>query len=150
MTATDPPQHALLDSSAGYVALGPRGGLAFVLADAGYDVWLGNVRGNTFSRNHSRLSPDGDDGFWAFSWDQHAALDLPAMIGHVLRVSGVPRLAYVGYSQGTTMALAALSSQPQLAAAVTGAVLLAPVAFVGHMSSPLFSLMAQLDTEKVR
>ncbi len=43
--------------------------LAYALADGGYDVWLGNYRGNLYSRNHRDLDPDSiyDDSFWQFS-----------------------------------------------------------------------------------
>lgn len=35
------------------------------LADIGYDVWLANCRGSTYSRNHLKLKPTKSD-FWDF------------------------------------------------------------------------------------
>lgn len=39
----------------------------FMLADAGFDVWLTNARGNTYGRAHTYLDPDRDKEFWQFS-----------------------------------------------------------------------------------
>lgn len=94
-------QHGLLCSSADWVVLGKGKALAYLLADAGYDVWLGNARGNTNSRKHQKLSPDHKD-FWDFSWHEIGQIDLPAMIDFVLLNTGEKDLHYIGHSQGTT------------------------------------------------
>ena len=42
--------------------------VAFQLSDLGFDVWLGNSRGNTYSRKHVSLNADEDLGYWNFSY----------------------------------------------------------------------------------
>ena len=39
--------------------------IGYLLSDAGYDVWLGNYRGNTYSKSHCNLTAD-DEAFWKF------------------------------------------------------------------------------------
>ena len=73
-----------------------------MLADSGYDVWMGNVRGNTYSRNHTTTSPKSPK-FWDFSFDEMAAGDLPAMVNYVTETTGRSKIFYIGHSQGTEM-----------------------------------------------
>ncbi|KAI8474057.1 MAG: Alpha/Beta hydrolase protein [Monoraphidium minutum] len=141
-------QHGLLGASSDWALNGPGFSLLFILADAGYDVWLGNVRANAYSRNHTTLG-FLDPAFWAFTWDDIAGRDLPAMLARELEVAGAESLAYVGHSQGTTVALALLSSQPHWARRIRIAVLLAPVAFATHIESTPLVALAKLNTDEV-
>lgn len=80
-------QHGLLSSSADWLLSGPEKALAFILADAGYDVWLGNARGNTYSRKHVSFSSD-ETAFWDFSWHEMAMYDIPAEIDYLYNMRG--------------------------------------------------------------
>ena len=87
--------------------------LPFQLVERGYDVWLGNNRGNKYSKKSIRSSPLSNE-FWDFSIDQFAFSDVPDSIEYILDVTGQPSLSYIGFSQGTAQAFAALSIHPTL------------------------------------
>lgn len=124
--------HGLFGSATTWVANYADQSLGYVLADAGYDVWLGNFRGNTLSRKHVNISADSDVSFWNFSFQQMIEYDLPAMIDYVLRETGNSRLGYVGHSQGTLVMFGLLSSVPAYNDKVVIFVALAPVTTPVH------------------
>ncbi|XP_022227947.2 lipase 1 [Drosophila obscura] len=105
-------QHGMTGSSDTFLLTGPSDGLPYMLADAGFDVWLGNSRGNTYSRKNKRLSPRRIR-FWRFSWHEMGKEDIPASIDYVLNKTRQPALHYVGYSQGCTVFLVMLSMRPE-------------------------------------
>lgn len=133
--------HGLLDSSATWVLSNPQNALAYALVDAGYDVWLGNCRGNTYSRNHTHLNPDGRrrerQRFWSFSWHEIALHDLPAMIDYVLDQTRWKQLHYIGHSQGTTAFFILCSERPEYNRKILLMNALAPVAFMSNLRSPI-------------
>ncbi|RUS75482.1 hypothetical protein EGW08_016750, partial [Elysia chlorotica] len=139
-------QHGLLGSCDDFLVNPANESLGFILADAGADVWLGNSRGNVHSRMHTRLKPSSYN-FWRFSWDAMAQYDLPATMYHILNQTGVQQLFYVGHSQGSAIAFARFSEDQALASRVRHLMALAPIARVGHMTSPPMRLLLPFARE---
>ncbi|TKA24298.1 hypothetical protein B0A50_06767 [Salinomyces thailandicus] len=99
--------------------------LPFVLVEQGYDVWLGNNRGNKYSKKCLHAKPT-EAKFWDFSMDQFAFHDIPDSINYILDTTRQPSLSYIGFSQGTAQAFATLSIHPTLNSKVDVFVALAP------------------------
>ncbi|XP_040111111.1 gastric triacylglycerol lipase-like [Oryx dammah] len=130
-------QHGLLGSATNWISNLPNNSLGFLLADAGYDVWLGNSRGDT--QEHVYYSPDSPE-LWAFSFDEMVEYDLPSTTDFILRRTGQEKLYYVGHSQGTTIAFGAFTTNPQLAEKIKIHFALAPVNTDRYITSIVRSL----------
>ncbi|XP_012859671.1 lipase member K-like [Echinops telfairi] len=134
-------QHGFLDSSSVWVSNLPNNRLALTLVDSGYDAWLGNNRRNTFSRKHVYLSPESKE-FWAFSFDEMAKYDLPALINFIIRKTGQEQIHYVGHSQGITVAFIAFSEHPDLAQQIKNIFALSQVFCLGNTTGLTKTLLS--------
>ena len=114
MDASKPPvllQHGLADSSDCWViSQSSDTSLALFLADQGYDVWLGNNRGNKYSTGH--IDPETTvKEYWDFSFDEMGTVDLPANLDLILANSEHQKAHLIGYSQGSSQIFAGLSDE---------------------------------------
>ena len=121
-------QHGLKSSSADWLI----GDMAYTICDAGYDVWMGNFRGNRFSKEHIAMT-DEQKEFWDFSFDEHGSVDLPCMLDLVLTETGVESIHYFGHSMGTTALFAMLNHFPERNRQIEHCTALAPVTDVKSM-----------------
>jgi len=55
-------QHGVFSSSEVWTENSVEKAPAYVLASLGYDIWLGNNRGNKYSRSSIHLDPDRNPG----------------------------------------------------------------------------------------
>ncbi|XP_058834371.1 lipase 3-like isoform X1 [Topomyia yanbarensis] len=138
--------HGMFSTAADFVVTGPENGLAFILADAGYDVWLGNARGTRFSRKNLNLNPKSA-AFWDFSWHEIGINDLPAMIDYILLHTKQRKLFYIGHNQGVTAMLALLSEKPAYNRKIIAVTGMAPLVFLGNGNIAVAQQLAKFNDQ---
>ncbi|KAJ8724333.1 hypothetical protein PYW08_015807 [Mythimna loreyi] len=132
--------HGLFGSSAHWIITGPTKSLGYILSDAGYDVWMANVRGNTYSRAHVSKDVNSRE-FWNFSFHEVSQHDLPAVIDYITEVKGSDvKIDYIGHSMGTTVLFAMLSTKTQYNKVLRAGFALAPVAYMTNIESTFKNL----------
>ncbi|XP_051152246.1 triacylglycerol lipase 2-like [Andrographis paniculata] len=134
-------QHGLSMDAITWLLSPPDQSLALLLAENGFDVWLVSTRGTKYSLSHTSLTPD-DAAYWDWSWDELVEYELPAMFQYVYEQTG-QKLHYVGHSMGTLIALAAFS-KGELVNMLRSAAMLCPIAYVGHVTSPIARTGAEI------
>ncbi|CAK1590788.1 unnamed protein product [Parnassius mnemosyne] len=135
--------HGLLQSSDSWLDAGPSAGLAFLISDACYDLWVGNVRGTYYGRRNVRLNPDTDPQFWNFTSHEMGKLDVPAIIDYMLSETGFSELNYVGFSQGGRIFFIMCSETSGYCDKIKVSIMLAPAARVKYMRSVLVQLLTR-------
>ena len=96
--------------------------LPVMLFDEGYDVWLGNIRGNRYSFTHQDWDPTDDNQHAKYYFDYDATTvaknDIPAMVKLIMdtqalqkKDTGIPckKINFIGHSHGAALMLASMS-----------------------------------------
>ncbi|KAK4946246.1 cholesterol esterase [Elasticomyces elasticus] len=120
--------------------------LPFTLVNQGYDVWLGNNRGNKYSKKSTQFSPTSSK-FWDFSIEEFAFHDIPNTIDYILDTTSQPSLSYVGFSQGTAQAFATLSIHPGLNDKVNVFIALAPAMSPAGLSNGIVDALVKTSPD---
>ncbi|NXF03764.1 LIPN Lipase, partial [Smithornis capensis] len=132
-------QHAFLGDATHWISNMPNNSLGFLLADAGYDVWIGNSRGNTWSLKHKTLNPR-QKAFWKFSFNEMGKYDIPAELYFIMNKTGQKDVYYIGHSEGAATGFVAFSTYPELAQRVKMFFALGPVTACPHATSILIKI----------
>jgi hypothetical protein len=75
-----------------------------------------------------------------------AKYDLPATMDYIERITGQDQLVYIGHSQGTLIAFAALSTNPEFAKKIKLFIALAPIVTIGNIMVPYLKTVAEITT----
>lgn len=105
-------QHGQADSSDSWFLNKKDGSIGFYLLEQGFDLWIGNNRGNKYSKRHVNETISDSD-FFNYSFDEMALYDLPAVYNKIVsQYHDKPdtKIIYIGHSQGTSQMFAGLTN----------------------------------------
>jgi len=142
--------HGIYDSSDTFVCNSEEKCIPFILANLGYDIWLGNNRGNKHSKHHKKYATDSFD-FWNFSFHEMGLYDLPAFLNHITKINKfAEKVVYMGHSQGTAQLFAALTQKLEyFRQKIKLYIALGPVGRVYNMNSRILRIMEALKVDRI-
>lgn len=136
--------HGVIDSADNWFQRGNKS-IGFAFVDSGYDVWVGNVRGNRYGRQHESLDPDKDARFWNFSYHEYGYYDMAATVDYILDITGREKLKVVGHSLGTTVFYVLGATRPEYNEKIDLLVSLAPIAYLHNAAAPSIPIAVAVD-----
>lgn len=137
-------QHGLIDTAGTWFFNTPDKAPAYQLAHKGYDLWLGNNRGQKYS-----FKSDNMTTYWNHTFHEMGLYDQPAFQKEVLNRTGKEQLIYVGHSQGTIQFWLANILHPyeQYGKHVKAMVACAPVMYLTDMKSVLMETLISVNAD---
>ncbi|XP_033235595.1 uncharacterized protein [Drosophila pseudoobscura] len=133
--------HGLMSSSAAWVMLGPSNGLAYILFQQGYDVWMLNTRGNIYSKEHTKKGITMKE-YWDFSFHDIGTIDVPSSIDLILERTHFHQIQYIGHSQGSTVFFVMCSELPEYSGKVKLMQALSPTVYMKQTRSPVLKFIS--------
>lgn len=122
--------------------------LPFLLVEEGFDVWISNNRGTSFSLGHiSKDSSKMNGDYWDFSLDELAKYDLPATIDFIKEKTRQKKINYIGHSQGTLLFFMLYMSNPTyIESSIDKYVALGAVLNMAYSTSSILDFVDKLYT----
>lgn len=144
-------QHGVSDSSDGFLCNSEDRCLPLVLAKMGYDVWLGNCRGNYYSEEHLYLDKEKDSTlYYDFSFDEMGRFDIPAVIQKLQSIrKNNNKISCIAHSQGGATLLAGMAFNNEFYSSKLDLFVgLSPVSTLVSLNSNILKLMAYSKVER--
>lgn len=96
------------------------------------------------------MNADNDNEFWNYTFHEIGLYDIPAIIDHILSVTGQPSLSYIGHSQGCTIFFVMASERPEYLQKVRFMHAMAPAVFLPMSQAAFGFLLEFVDPFEVR
>jgi lysosomal acid lipase/cholesteryl ester hydrolase len=146
-------QHGLFDSSDGWICNYEKNCLPFIMLKRGFDVWVGNSRGNKHSKlleqENGRDVSKENSQFWDYSLHDMGMYDLPGNIEKILSINtSSDKVIYFGHSQGGASVLAGMSEKlDYFKSKLKAVVLLAPASRVDSYDSHFLTFIRDIELD---
>ena len=134
-------QHGIFDSSDCWACNIEENNFIYILANKGFDIWLGNSRGNKYSKHHQKFSSNTHE-FWSFSFHEMGKYDLPAAFDYITKINkSGEKIIYIGHSQGTAVLFSALTyNLDYFTSKLKLFIAFAPITTLNHLNSNIMKL----------
>ncbi|OXA44476.1 lipase 3 [Folsomia candida] len=139
-------QHGLGGNGLCFLIQDSSRNLAMMLADYGFDVYVSNFRGSSYSQGHidPDMTPD-NWRYWDFSFHEMGIFDVPAIIEAVTDITKQESVYYVGHSMGAAALTILLSERPEYNSRIATAFFLAPAVYLGHTGLYLHAFVRSVN-----